>query len=75
MSKSEILEHLETLTPDDLDEVLERAAILRDSREPEGLTPYEEEILSERMAEYKRDGDKGEPADVVMARIRAKLKR
>lgn len=75
MSKAELFQQLETLSPSDLDEVMERITILRFAQEHDELTPYEREILEERISQFEKDGDKGEPYEVVRTRLRAALKK
>jgi hypothetical protein len=72
MSEAELLQKLETLTPDALERVAERITILQERDE---LTSYEREILEKRMADYERDKDKGDPWPMVRERIMAKLKK
>lgn len=60
-----------------LEERLKLVEDLWDSIAAEGqnlpLTEPQRRLLDERLAEYELDGDPGEPADVVVERIRRSL--
>lgn len=74
MSKVEVLRQIENFSREDLDEVAERIDQLRFADE-DALPPGHGAILAERIAEYEKDRDPGQPVEQVVERIRASLKR
>ena len=78
MSKSQILEELPKLAPEERDEIRAKLAELDGEGwldESEPLTSAEKVLLNARLAAYEKDPEVGSSWEEVEARIRAKLKR
>jgi hypothetical protein len=75
MSKAEIVQQLETLSPQELDEVAQRIDELRFRDDFEELSAEHRIILEERMADYRSDPTQGEDLHVVANRILRDLKK
>jgi putative addiction module component (TIGR02574 family) len=76
MTKTEILEELLKLTPDDRQEIRLKLAELDgddwlDAEDP--LTDAEKALLDARLAAYEKDPDAGSSWEEVESRIRARL--
>jgi putative addiction module component (TIGR02574 family) len=71
MSFTEILENLETLTPEQREIVIQRALELD---EPP-LTPEQQKLIEERLAAHEADPSSSIPFDETIARVRAQIKR
>jgi uncharacterized protein Smg (DUF494 family) len=70
MSLAEMLEHLETLTNEERQMIIDRAMELDDTP----LTPEEEKLVLERLAEHDRDPSSAIPLEEAMKRLDAKLR-
>jgi putative addiction module component (TIGR02574 family) len=76
MSKTEILDELPKLTPDERREILARLLALDDTEWLDGgeLSDEEKAILEARLDEYDKNPRTGSSWAEVQARIRAKLR-
>jgi hypothetical protein len=74
MSKAEFLQHLETLTQDELEQIAIRVEELRRAGGNE-LTPTERALLEERMKRFQSDGNSGEEWSVVRERVLSKFRK
>jgi putative addiction module component (TIGR02574 family) len=77
MSKTEILNELSKLTPEELEEVRLKLAELRhDEWMDDGeLSDEDKALFEQRIAEYEKDPSAGSSWEEVEARIRARLKK
>jgi putative addiction module component (TIGR02574 family) len=68
MSRDQLVAELEKLTPE------ERWALFEHFWPPELRGPTEEEkaLLDRELEDYRKNPDRGEPADIVFARLRPK---
>jgi hypothetical protein len=74
MSKAELFQQLETLTPDELNQVAVRIEELRELHEVDDVTDEERRILDERIARAKTNPQPREDWAVVRDRVMKKLK-
>lgn len=74
MSTAEILAELPKLSPDDRQQVYQRLCELqeRDLVTGTGPTPEEKNLLDDELAEYEKDGDRGQAWDDVLQELRAR---
>jgi hypothetical protein len=76
MSKAEFFQQLETLSPDELDQVAIRIDELRHRAGSEiDLTPTEQAILEKRIKRFEADGNAGEDWPTVRDRVLARIKK
>ena len=73
MSKGEILAELPKLKAAERTQVLERLCELqeRDLLQGHGPTPEEKRLLDQALAEFERDGQRGEPWRDVLHRLQS----
>jgi hypothetical protein len=73
MSKAEILAELPKLKPAERTQVFEQLCELqeRDLLEGHGPTPEEKRLLDRALAEFERDGQRGEPWRDVLHRLQS----
>jgi len=71
MSFTELLENLETLTPEQREMVILRAIELDEAP----LTAEQQRTVEERLAAHDADPSSSIPADVVIARVGAQLEK
>jgi hypothetical protein len=73
VSKAEILAELPNLKADERTQVFERLCELQERDLLQGLGPTDEEkrLLDEALADFERDGKRGEPWREVLRRIQA----
>jgi hypothetical protein len=73
MSKAEILAELPKLKAEERTQVLERLCELqeRDLLEGHGPTPEEKKLLDQALAEFERDGERGQPWREVLQRLQS----
>ncbi len=77
MSKAEILAELPKLKAEERTQVFERLCELQERDLLEGLGPTAEEkkLLDQALAEFGRDGQRGEPWREVLQRLRTSHRR
>lgn len=75
MSKAELFQQLEALTPAELDVVATRVEELRHRAVGANLTDHERSVLEERMNRFKSDGNSGEEWSAVRERVVSKYKK
>jgi hypothetical protein len=73
MSKAEILAELPKLKAAERTQVFERLCELqeRDLLQGHGPTPEEKRLLDQALAEFERDGQRGEPWRDVLQRLQS----
>jgi hypothetical protein len=73
MGKAEILAELPKLKAEERTQVFERLCELqeRDLLEGHGPTPEERRLLDRALAEFERDGQRGEPWRDVLRRLQS----
>ena len=73
MSKAEILAELPKLKAAERTQVFERLCELqeRDLLQGHGPTPEEQRLLDQALAEFERDGQRGEPWRDVLHRLQS----
>jgi hypothetical protein len=73
MSKAEILAELPKLKAEERTQVWERLCELqeRDLLEGHGPTPEEKKLLDQALAEFERDGERGQPWREVLQRLQS----